>query len=101
MVAAPYAVLSKATESLIRVSGLSSIVREKESSVKGFLLAKVHRRDLLGLAIGSTATAAAVTLAFEAVEAEPTGAPNKRKARYQANSAEVRDYYRVNAYPVR
>ena len=26
---------------------------------------------------------------------------NKRKARYQASSAEVRNFYRVNAYPAK
>jgi hypothetical protein len=69
--------------------------------MKGFLLTAVHRRDLLRVAITSTAIAATGTLASEAVAAEPTGSANKRKARYQANSAEVQDFYRVNRYPPR
>ena len=33
--------------------------------------------------------------------AESTGGIDKRKARYQAHSAEVENFYRVNRYPVR
>jgi hypothetical protein len=33
--------------------------------------------------------------------AKPVDLKDKRKARYQADSAEVRDFYRVNAYPTR
>jgi hypothetical protein len=61
----------------------------------------VRRRDLLGLVL--VGTGAAVS---NAVAAEP-GVPNsvdlkdKRRTRYQANSAEVREFYRVNAYPAR
>jgi hypothetical protein len=33
--------------------------------------------------------------------AKPVNLADKRKARYQANSAEVRDFYRVNAYPAK
>jgi hypothetical protein len=69
--------------------------------MKGFLLAVVHRRDLFRGAIAGTATAAMGTLAFEATAAETTGSANKRKARYQANSAEVQNFYRVNRYPPR
>ena len=31
--------------------------------------------------------------------AKPVNPADKRKSRYQANSAEVRNFYRVNAYP--
>jgi hypothetical protein len=37
----------------------------------------------------------------EPAAAAPTGSPDKRKARYQAHSAEVENFYRVNRYPVR
>jgi hypothetical protein len=67
--------------------------------MKGRFLMTVHRRDLLRLAIATTAAATTGTLASEAVAAEPLGGPNKRKSRYQANSAEVQDFYRVNSYP--
>jgi hypothetical protein len=60
----------------------------------------VDRRNLLRFSI---ATVAATSGAFgtRADAAEPLGNENKRKARYQANSSEVQDFYRVNRYPVR
>ena len=57
----------------------------------------IGRRDLFRLAIGGAATASAVG----PVAAKPVDLGAKRKARYQANSAEVRNFYRVNSYPVR
>jgi hypothetical protein len=35
----------------------------------------------------------------EPAAAKPVDLKDKRKARYQANSAEVRNFYRVNSYP--
>jgi hypothetical protein len=61
----------------------------------------VHRRELLRLAITGSAAATSGTLAIEAVAAEPTGSANKRRARYQPNSAEIRNFYRVNSYPAK
>jgi hypothetical protein len=60
----------------------------------------VGRRDFLrALGGGATlAAAAAAPLASEAV-ADSESNDEKRKARYQANSAEVQTYYRVNRYP--
>ena len=37
----------------------------------------------------------------EPAAAKPVDLKDKRKARYQANSAEVQDFYRVNRYPAR
>jgi hypothetical protein len=37
----------------------------------------------------------------EPAYAEPVDLKSKRRARYQADSAEVRDFYRVNSYPAR
>ncbi|HEY7664257.1 MAG TPA: twin-arginine translocation signal domain-containing protein [Xanthobacteraceae bacterium] len=62
--------------------------------------ATLGRREFLRtLGAGATAAAAAVgPLAGEArADAESNDA--KRKARYQANSAEVQTFYRVNRYP--
>ena len=60
----------------------------------------VGRRGLL-LAMMTTAAAMnAVALAPAAAKAV-SSTDNKRKARYQANSAEVQDFYRVNSYPTR
>ena len=56
---------------------------------------KIARRDLLRvLAIGA---ATATTGACASTDAEDF--PDKRKARYQADSREVQTFYRVNRYP--
>jgi hypothetical protein len=68
--------------------------------MKAGLRLNVHRRHLLRFAL-ATAAARSGTLATEAVAAEQFAGPNKRKSRYQPNSTEVRDFYRVNSYPTR
>jgi len=60
---------------------------------------KLGRRDFLR-AIGAgagVAVAAAAPLANEAVASETDA--EKTKARYQANSADVQTFYKVNRYP--
>jgi hypothetical protein len=70
--------------------------------MKGQLPTRVGRRDLLRLAIAGTAAATTgALLPNAAAAAQPAGPANKRKARYQANSAEVKNFYRVTSYPVR
>jgi hypothetical protein len=59
----------------------------------------IARRDLLRFAIAGAA--AASTMMPELAVAKPVDLNHKRKARYQANSAEVRNFYRVNSYPAR
>ncbi len=62
--------------------------------------AAIGRRDVLrvlGASAGAAVTAAA-PLATPAL-ADSENNDEKRKARYQANSAEVQTYYRVNRYP--
>jgi hypothetical protein len=61
----------------------------------------IHRRDLLRLAIASAGAATASTLVPGPAAAKPVDLEDKRRARYQANSAEVQDFYRVNSYPAR
>jgi hypothetical protein len=61
----------------------------------------VRRRDLLRLAIASAGAATASTLIPEPAAAKPVDLKDKRRARYQANSTEVQDFYRVNSYPAR
>jgi hypothetical protein len=61
----------------------------------------VRRRDLLGLVLAGTGAAVANTVAPGPAVAKPVDLKDKRKARYQAGSAEVRNFYRVNAYPAR
>ena len=60
---------------------------------------KLGRRDFLramGAGAGIAVTAAA-PLATEAAAAESDA--DKKKARYQANSADVQTFYKVNRYP--
>ena len=66
-------------------------------STKRYLEGAVGRRDVFRLAVAS----AIVVGSVKPVLAEPVNLNVKRKARYQANSAEVRNFYRVNSYPVR
>jgi hypothetical protein len=61
----------------------------------------VRRRDLFGLALAGAGAAAANAIAAEPAIAKPIDLKDKRRARYQANSAEVRNFYRVNSYPAR
>jgi hypothetical protein len=60
----------------------------------------VGRRGLLRAVItGATAAAAMTAVVRETTPAIPSTTKDKRRARYQANSAEVRNFYRVNRYP--
>jgi hypothetical protein len=56
----------------------------------------MRRRDVLR-ALGAGAAAAASSAPVEPALAESND--EKRKARYQPNSADVRNFYRVNRYP--
>ena len=60
-----------------------------------------HRRDLFRFAIASAGAATASTLVLEPAAAKPVDLKDKRRARYQADSTEVQDFYRVNSYPAR
>jgi hypothetical protein len=73
------------------------------SSVGASRRTKIRRRDVL-LAVTSSfalAAAGAIALAPATSSAESEAVAQKRKARYQANSAEVQDFYRVNRYPTK
>jgi hypothetical protein len=61
----------------------------------------VRRRDILGLVLAGGGAAVANAVAAEPAAASPVDLKDKRKARYQANSAEVRNFYRVASYPAR
>lgn len=61
--------------------------------------AKIDRRDLLrALGVGAGAAASPVALVTE-VRADSGTNDEKRKARYDANSEDVKSFYRVNHYP--
>jgi hypothetical protein len=61
--------------------------------------AMLGRRELLRtFGVGVTWVAAAAPLAGEA-RAATANYQDKSKARYQPNSAEVQNFYRVNRYP--
>jgi hypothetical protein len=61
--------------------------------------AQIVRRDLLrGLGISASAVVTPAALVSEA-KADSESNDEKRKARYNANSADVKAFYRVNSYP--
>jgi len=65
---------------------------------------KVGRRDFLRtLGVGAGAGAIATTSGLVVKEAVADSESNdeKRKSRYQSNSADVQAYYRVNRYPTK
>jgi hypothetical protein len=61
----------------------------------------VRRRDLLGVAVASAGAAVASFVTPDSAAAGSVDLKDKRKARYQAGSAEVRNFYRVASYPAR
>jgi hypothetical protein len=62
---------------------------------------KLPRRDLLRLAMAGTGAALIGSLLPEPASSQSVDLKSKRRARYQADSAEVRNFYRVNSYPTR
>lgn len=69
--------------------------------MKERLKTNIRRRDLLSFAIAGVGAAAASAVVLERADAKPVDLKDKRKARYQAKSAEVRNFYRVSSHPVR
>lgn len=73
------------------------------TSVKKTQRNAVRRRDVLhaiGVGAGATAVAASASL-IEPAAAQSESDAEKRKARYQPNSTDVQNYYRVNRYPAK
>jgi hypothetical protein len=67
------------------------------STVENRLNPTIARRDLFRVAvIGAAAATASACDSAKAAEF-----PDKRKARYQADSADVQSFYRVNRYPAK
>jgi hypothetical protein len=69
--------------------------------MKEHLKTGIRRRDMLGIAIGSAGAAFVEAAVLRPANAKSVDLENKRKARYRASSAEVRNFYRVNAYPAK
>ena len=70
--------------------------------MKERLSATFGRRDLFRAIMTSTAVGVAANAGgLETTAAEPRTSADKRKARYQPNSKEVQEFYRVNRYPTR
>jgi hypothetical protein len=67
--------------------------------MKDYLKVTIRRRYLLGLAIAGIAAATASTMVPDRAAVKPDNPKDKRRARYQASSPEVRNFYRVNSYP--
>jgi hypothetical protein len=61
----------------------------------------VRRREVLSLMVAGAGAAVADAVAVQPAAAKPVDLKDKRKARYQPNSVEVRNFYRVNSYPAR
>jgi hypothetical protein len=61
----------------------------------------IGRRQLLRTGVFGFLAAATSTLESGTVAADTETNSEKRKARFQANSAEVQNFYRVNRYPKR
>jgi hypothetical protein len=71
-----------------------------ENNMKTGVSTILGRRGLLRAVITGAAAAAAITAVVrQTTAAQPSTTNDKRRARYQPNSAEVRDFYRVNRYP--
>jgi hypothetical protein len=76
------------------VSRRAAFVKERPKTI-------VRRRDLLGLVLAGAGAVVAQAAAVKPASAKSVDLKDKRRARYQANSAEVRNFYRVNSYPSR
>jgi hypothetical protein len=59
----------------------------------------IRRRHLLGLTIAGLAAATTGTMVADRIAVKRHDPTDKRKARFQTNSPEVRNFYRVNSYP--
>jgi hypothetical protein len=70
----------------------------KGASMNSVLLMSLRRRDMFRAMLGA-AIATSATVPVQATPTELTGSRNKRKARYQPQAPEVKNFYRVARYP--
>jgi hypothetical protein len=59
----------------------------------------VGRRDFLRALSGTAAAAAVTTPLVSVAKADTETNDEKRKSRYKADSADIKNFYRVNRYP--
>jgi hypothetical protein len=85
----------------LHVGGKEACLIEESGALKERPETMVRRRDLLGVALAGAGATVASSVALEPAAAKSVALNDKRRARYQADSAEVRNFYRVNNYPVR
>jgi hypothetical protein len=69
------------------------------SAMSKHLPGTIGRRDMLRALTAGAIAATAVSAPLSPAQAEAENTVNKGRARYQANSAEVQTFYRVNRYP--
>jgi hypothetical protein len=69
--------------------------------MKERLKTSIRRRDLLGAVVVGAGMTTLSAVVPEPAVAKIVDLKDKRKSRYQADSAEVRNFYRVNSYPTR
>lgn len=62
---------------------------------------KIRRRDLLLVVAASTAAVAACESPMPSARSEAAAKRDKSKPQYEADSAQVQAYYRVNRYPAK
>ncbi len=71
----------------------------EDTAMKTDEKAKLARRDVLRvLGVGAGAVVTPAVLVTEA-QADSENNSEKRKARYNPNSADIKAFYRVNSYP--
>jgi hypothetical protein len=63
--------------------------------------AEIGRREVFRLLAIGVAAAATGTVATTGGAAQAKGFPDKSRAHYQADAAEVQTFYRVNSYPAK
>jgi hypothetical protein len=88
-----------ATDADDRVEGRATIL-ERSTLDERHKTTMIRRRDLLLVAVTATSAVAAVS-APSIPATRAARSRDKRKPQYQANSAEVQTFYRVNRYPAK
>jgi hypothetical protein len=62
---------------------------------------RIGRREMIRTVTTMGVAAAVSAVPYKPAAAETANSRGKRQSRYQANSAEVQTFYRVNSYPAK